>query len=286
MKRRYVYLVLNLMIMNIVFGCNAADVINKVKIDDSVTKSIQYVHDAFQQNYWGNPILEAGNNEPVGSVTFEGPKVFINFRGSLGAEFLPLLTKITLTDARQLGIEGKVHSGALTSALNFKAPILEKLNTYCSTNGFTMGEIQVYLGGYSRGSTFATALAPLLRLETDVQTIQCITYGTLNVFDSTAASSYENFMGKDSYSGFVAQEDLSRSFFTSFSPVGNMTIFSANDHSSSYKKRVQDNKYSRLNPAYHLMISMLIPIAKWEAHMPETYLEAIPSLYAKTKMNG
>ena len=267
--------------MSISFWCNAAD--NESLGYDNVTKSIRYVHDVFTGNDGDSPIFEANNK--VGNFKFEGAKVFINFRGSLGLEFLPLLTNKTLTDASKLGIEGKVHSGALSSALSLKAPIVTKLDDYCSKNDLTMDELQVYLGGYSRGSTLATTLAPALLSQTQVQHIRCITYGTLNVFDSTAASNYDNLIGKDNYLGFIAEEDLSRSYFASFSSVGNTTVFSANDNSPSYCERVREQAYSHLIKPWGVwgISAVNITINQWEAHMPETYLDAIPNLYGKVK---
>lgn len=250
---------------------------------NDVIKSINFVHEAFTGNYGDNPILEGAI--PVGSFKFSGTKVYINFRGALGVEFLPILLGNKLVPASGLGVEGNVHQSLLAASLALKPTILSKLTSYSSSSGLSIEQLQVILGGYSRGSALATLLAPILRLETEVQSIQCVTYGTLNIFDQAGASNYNLLVGDQNYVGFIAEEDLASPYLP-YAPVGKNVSFSATK-SKSYGERVQKGIYTYLDPIAAMALPFMgIGVDKWEAHMPTTYLEAIPELYQGTNSTG
>jgi hypothetical protein len=246
---------------------------------DDALKSISYVQESFLGRYGKHPIFEG--TSPIGSFNFENQKVFVNFRGALGIEFLQLFAGSLVPIDAAFGLEGQVHQGFMSAALGLKRSVLEGLTQYSQESSLPMDTLEVILGGYSRGSTIATLLAAAVRLQTEVKSVQCVTYGTLNIFDQQGAESYKALIGQNNYLGFITEEDLSRPYLPSpnYLPVESNILFSATK-SPSYSDRVKQGVYSYLQPFAALGLRVMgIGVDQWEAHMPQTYLDAIPLFY-------
>lgn len=286
MKKQTFLLSISLLFLHNSYGM-AADAISQEEMKmittqislDDVNKSTHYVQEAFLERYGENPIFDGATR--IGSFNFEKQKVFVNFRGALGLEFLQLFAGSLVPIDPTFGIEGKVHQGFMNAALGLKSSVLDGLTKYSQESSLPMDTLEVIMGGYSRGSTFATLLAAAVRLETEVKTVQCVTYGTLNIFDQQGAENYKLLMSKDNYLGFITKEDLSRPYLPSpaYWPIETNIVFSATQ-SPSYPDRVQQKIYTHLQPFAAMGMGLIgIGVDKWEAHMPKTYLEAIPLVY-------
>lgn len=265
---------------------NQAMTIPKDFNKEDLTYSITSVHETFLGRYGSKPIMEGTN--AVGNITARGSTVFVNLRGSLGLEFIQTFASSfnSLSLSANTTLEGNAHSGFLTAAKKIQPTIATLLTQYSDENKIPLSDIDLLFGGYSRGSALATFLAPAFRLETDVKSVKCVTYGTLNVVDQVGADSINSVIGKDNFLGFITDLDLSKKYLpaTTFYPVGlNFTLEAAK--SQRFQSAVRNSKYPYLQPLAALGLGLFgVTCPMWNSHVPDVYLELINAQLAKSTL--
>lgn len=224
-----------------------------------------------------------------GSCSFDRDKAYISFRGSR-SNFLELL-QIANTDKKELSgysIRGKVQKNAYDIFKTNEQSMLNCVKSYSAANHISFNDIKFTVEGYSRGTTFAKLAAISIMDNLGIQPVNVLNYSPISIFDQQAADQYNARIGKQNHINFMAKEDFVPPIFTGQKPLNIKVIFTkfslkgdfksvgtdiefSGYNSSSYREKVQSNKYPYLDPNFAAFMPRFLSAEAWNAHMPELY---------------
>lgn len=252
---------------------------------DDIEASGQRLLAVFTGDYGQYPIEE--DQRKVGRLTLDSDRktVFVTYRGSVNSLFeVVSCLFFWKTNLPEL-LPGKVHAGLGNAFQKVNGSFQRALDDLLADSQIPRDQLKFVIEGYSRGSGLAALTALVVKERFPRNSVNVLTYSTINIFDEESAKYYEALIG-DHHWSFLCQEDVVPRIIgplsCGFCQVGKPITFSAAS-SQFYNQNVEKKRYAYLPSGSFIawMLKQLIPVTYWEAHMPHTYQKLAPTAFSK-----